>query len=207
MSIAVDAPIAEPRLPAGIPDVPIWKMSVEQYHEMLESGILQSGDPIELLNGWLVPKMTKSPRHVTVSRILARHLELLLPDDWNVWRQDPITTDDSEPEPDLAIVQGIDSDFDQRHPGPEEVALVVEVSHSTLSIDRGLKLDLYARAGIAEYWVVNLVEDVIEVYSAPAANARPARYQQRADFVAGQMIPVTLDGQLLGQIAVDAILV
>ena len=91
---------------ASIPDVPIYRLSVPQYRAMAEAGILGEDDPVELLEGWLVPKMTKFPPHTLASGLLQDALTLVLPRGWYLKVQDPIDTPDSAPEPDLCVVRG-----------------------------------------------------------------------------------------------------
>src|SRR5262245_39077842 len=159
---AVLTPVAAaPRLslpPAPVPDDPVWRMSVEQYHAMIHAGILTEEDPVELLEGLLIAKMSKNPAHSTAKRLLLQALLRTLPPGWFVDEQEPITTPDSEPEPDLAVTRGTPRDYQDRHPGPQDVALVIEIADATLKRDRGRKKRLYARAFIREYWIVNLID-------------------------------------------------
>ena len=108
-----------------------------------------------------------------------------------------------EPEPDIAIVRGSDADYRRRIPTADDVALLVEVSDSTLSQDRGKKRTAYAKAGIPVYWIVNLVDRQVEVYTRPV---KEGRYRSRKDYKPGQQVPVVIDGQPLPPIAVDDIL-
>src|SRR5207247_5767280 len=135
MSVTTE-PIAPPvtRDPA-IPDVPIYRLTVEQYRAMAEAGILTEDDPVELLEGWLVRKMTKNPPHVVATGLVRRTLEQLLPSGWYVAVQDPISMADSDPEPDVAVVRGEVRDYLDRHPGPQDVVTVVEVADTSLKQD------------------------------------------------------------------------
>ncbi len=209
MSAAViDERTAAPRvIPDGlIPSVPIVRLSVAAYHRMLDAGILQSGDPIELLAGWLVPISPKGPRHTTVLAILAKWLERSCGRCRLVRRQDPITTDDSEPEPDIAVVTGQLKDFARRHPASRKVELVIEVAQTSLMLDRGLKAELYAEAEIPQYWIVNLNEDVIEVHTRPNPKSHPPSYGERRVYGLGETIPVVLRETNLGALIVDDVL-
>jgi Uma2 family endonuclease len=193
-------------LPAEVPDVPIWRLTVEQYHQMLDADILHDGDPVELLEGWLVQKMTKKPPTVTTLRLLEEIIRSMLTPEYFVITQDPVTTSESEPEPDLAVVRGNRRNFIERHPTPGEVALVVEVSWTTLKQDRKLMQRIYACAGIPEYWIVNLVDGCIEVYTQPSGPVAEPRYEHRQDYAAGQSVPVNLGGQTVGEVPVSGIL-
>lgn len=202
MSTAAAISVAEPRLPAGIPDVPVWKMSVEQYESLLSNGILKDGDPIELLDGWLVPKMTKNPPHTVCVGLLTDALSAVLPSGWHLRNQEPVTLARSVPEPDLAVVTGIRRDYVDRHPVADEIAVLVEVADATLEQDRGLKLRVYAESGIREYWLVDLASECITVLTEPnrtIANPRFDKIQvyRRADSIPlpemlapNEMIPV-----------------
>jgi len=187
------------------PDL-IWRLDVRQYHEMIETGILTDDDPVELLDGCLVPKMPKNPPHTLVNGLVHDALARLLPVGWFADSQEPITTDDSEPEPDVRVVRGERRAYLERHPGPRDVGLVVEVSDATLDRDRGLKQQLYARAGIAVYWIVNVRDRRLEVYTKPSGPADVPGYGRRQDLGPGDVVPVTLDGAEIGRLAVDDLL-
>ena len=186
--------------------ISMWRLNLDQYHAMIRTGILRSGDPVEFLEGVLVTKMTRNPPH----RIALAHLRDLLlamiSGAWHLESQEAITLDSSEPDPDVAIVRGTVDDYPDRHPGPADVGLVVEVSDSTLSNDRDTKKRIYARAGIIEYWIVNLVDRQIEVYSDPTGQVALPDYRQRVIFTSGQTIPVKLDDVMVGTIAVSHVL-
>jgi Uma2 family endonuclease len=185
--------------------LPIWRLSVDQYHAMVRGGVVTAEDPIELLDGWLVCKMPKNPPHRLATRLLRKALEGLLPPAYFIESQEPITLPNSEPEPDLVVVRGLDTDYADRHPGPADVALVIEVSDTTLPRGRGIKKRLYAEARIAEYWIVNLIDRQVEVYRRPDPAAEPD-YQARHDYRAGEEVAVVLDSAEVGRIAVDAVL-
>lgn len=189
-----------------IPTDPIWRLKVGQYHEMIRTGILADEDPVELLEGWLVTKLPKNPPHRIATQLIREALAKRVPDGWYVDDQEPITTADSEPEPDVVIVQGNRRDYLERHPAASEVALVVEVADTTLQRDRTSKKRLYARAGVAIYWIVNLVEQHIEVYTNPFSNASPPDYHDRRDFPMQSSIPVILNGQEIGVLLVQEVL-
>ena len=194
------------RISLGVPDSPIWRLSIAQYHQMVQSGILTDDDPVELLEGWLVTKMPKNPPHRLTTQLLREALAQLVPVGWYVDAQEPITTSDSEPEPDVVIVRGDRRQYRDRHPGPAEVALVVEVADSTLQRDRTMKQRLYAAAGIVAYWIVNLVEGQVEVYEEPINPVDAPCYARRADYRRGESVPLTLDGQVVGVVAVETVL-
>jgi Uma2 family endonuclease len=181
---------------------PLWRLSVTQYHAMLHAGILTADDPVELLAGWLVRKMPKNPAHRAATRLLSQALERLLPAGWYVDTQEPITLADSEPEPDVVIVRGDTRQYLDRHPGSQDVTLVVEIADTTLQRDRVLKQRLYAQAGIPVYWIVNLPERQVEVYSQPSRVTGMA-YGQRQDYPIIDSVPVVVAEQRIGFVAVQ----
>jgi hypothetical protein len=195
--------------PAGlvspaIPELPVQRFTVEQYHRMIDAGILQGR--VELLEGWIVPKMGKNPPHVITLRKLVRLIESVLPPGWQVRQQDPITTLESEPEPDLALVRGTDEDYLTRHPFPVDVALLAEVADSTLTKDQGVKARLYARAAIPGYWIVNHVDNQLEVYTDPTGPDSAPQYRQQQIYGVNDAVPLVIDGQIVAQLPVRDIL-
>jgi Uma2 family endonuclease len=185
-----------------MPPVPIRRMTVDEYHKLLESGVLKSGDPFEFIEGWVVPKMSRNPPHDLCLSLLLRFFTRHLPDSWFCRFQSAVTLPDSEPEPDLAIVVGPERRYPDHHPRPEEIAFVIEVSDSSLENDRTIKARIYARAGIREYWIFNLVDEIVEVYSHPGGTLNEPIYQQRRDYRSGDAIPLLLQGQNVGSINV-----
>jgi Uma2 family endonuclease len=184
------AVVSEPRL---------WRFTVEQYHRMIESGILTENDPVELLEGWLLEKMPKKLPHIYSTQQARDIFAALLPAGWFVSDQEPITTEDSEPEPDVIVVRGVRKDFANRPVQPIDVGLIIEVSDTTLRYDRTVKLRIYARAHIPVYWILNLPERTLEVYTEPSGD----EYRQRRTYVETDTVPVILDGQEVGQLAVS----
>jgi Uma2 family endonuclease len=181
-----------------IPTHPIWQLTVEQYHTMISTEILMDGDPVELLEGWLVMKMPKNPPHSFTTQMLREVLAAMLPLGWFVDDQEPITAEDSEPEPDLSIVRGDRRMYSDRHPSPEDLGLVIEVADSSVECDRTIKKRIYARAGIPVYWIVNLPERQIEVYSQPDNSSERSDYQQCQIFDPTTEVPIYLHGEIVG---------
>jgi Uma2 family endonuclease len=181
---------------------PLYRLSVEQYHQMARTGILTDGAPVELIRGLLVQKMTKNPPHRVATRRTRRALDRILPPGWYTDSQEPVTLSDSEPEPDVAVAREELSNDTTRHPGPADVALVVEVADSSLAYDRSTKKEIYASSGIPVYWIVNLVDHCLEVYTGPQGDD----YASRTDLAPGDSVPVVIAGQTVGQIAVSDLL-
>jgi Uma2 family endonuclease len=191
---------------AAIPNDLILRLSIEQYHAIIQAGILTDDDSVELLEGWLIFKMPKNPPHRATTRLVRTALENILPAGWYVDSQEPITLSNSEPEPDIVVVRGDTRQYLDRHPGAEDIALIIEVSDTTLQRDRTVKKRIYARAGISIYWIVNLVEEQVEVYFQPLVEVEQPDYSQRLDFGRSAVIPIIIEGIEIGAIAVDALL-
>jgi Uma2 family endonuclease len=205
-------PVAIPTLPSGtsapaaIPGEWIFRLSLSQYHEMIRTDILGEDDPVELLEGVLTYKMPKNNRHCVVTHRLVRALEGLIGNRFLIRPQEPITLSDSEPEPDVAVVRGNPPETAGRHPVASEVAIVVEVADASLARDRLIKKRLYAREGIPIYWIVNLSDQRIEVFSEPSGASTAPDYARAKVFEISDQVPVVLDGVELGQITAAGIL-
>ena len=141
----------------------------KEYQKLGALGILPEDERVELLDGQLVVAEPKGAPHVTMVRLTARALTRAFGDGWLVYTQDPIALDDvSEPEPDVVVVPGSELDYFDDHPA--RPALLVEVAETSLYYDRGRKASAYARAGLPDYWIVNLVDWRIEVYRRPTTD-------------------------------------
>ena len=146
------------------------RFSRVEYEKLIDLGVFQPGEPIELIGGELLVAEPQGAAHYTAICKTARALEAAFGPGWNVRTQGPVGLDDeSEPEPDVAVVPGSLDDYRRAH--PSRPVLTVEVSESSLRIDRQHKGSLYARAGLADYWVLNLVDRVLEVYREPVADS------------------------------------
>lgn len=155
----------------SLPDLETTRLkrwTVDDYHRMDELGILDASERTELLSGQITLMAAKGTPHVTSLHLLANAVRAQLDETALVRTQDPIQLDNfSEPEPDLAVVQGEILDYADQHPRPEQVYLVVEVADSTLKQDCGLKARLYAQAGIADYWVLDLNNRQLHIFREP----------------------------------------
>ncbi len=157
--------------------------TVAEYERMGQFGIFSEDDRVELVNGEIVEMSPIGERHAACVDVLNEVVKERLGRSVIVRVQNPIQLDDfSEPQPDISILKRRDDFYRSSHPKPEDVLLVIEVSDTTLEYDRRVKVPLYARAGIAEAWVVNLAEERIEVYADPAEGAyRTAESRARGD--------------------------
>lgn len=176
---------------------PFVPITVNQLGLMIQGGILHDGAPIELIDGLLVRKdrsargedfMTHNPRHALLIKRLQRlltapcelaglHMQIQLP---------VMLNDINAPEPDLAVVRGSEEDYADRHPGPSDLMLVIEVADSSVSTDRSTKQRLYATAGVAQYWLVNLPESQVEVYEQP--DSTTGKYVRQTIYESGQAV-------------------
>lgn len=143
------------------PPLPMHRFTVEQYHRLGDLGLLTPEDRVELLEGWIVRKMNQRPVHGFIIRLLNEFFMRELPAGWICQCQLPITTDRSEPEPDLAILKGTHSDFRHKHPSGSDCRLVIEIADTSIEKDRA-KARIYRDAGVQEYWIINVVEKVLE---------------------------------------------
>ncbi len=201
---------ARPAIPApdeAIPDPglalsDLYRFTVEPYERMGKLGILTEDDRVELIDGYLVTKRGKKPPHVWAVESVDLLLKALLVG-FCIRRESPTAMPPAdESEPNILVARGSRLSYLARHPGPGDVVLVVEVSDTTYHRDRGKKWKANARSGIPAYWIVNIPARRVEVYTDPT----PEGYQTRRDHQAGESIPVVIDGQEVGRVAVDEIL-
>jgi Uma2 family endonuclease len=180
----------------------LYRINVHEYERIVAAGALDD-DRLELIDGYMVKKMPKNPPHSWSTRRILDLIGAFLPPGW-LWRlEQPVRIPDfDEPEPDVAVVRGSLDDYKHRTPVPADVALLVEVSETTLDRDQREKLAVYAQGNIPVYWIVNLVDGHVEVYTDPG----PTGYRSRQDFSPGESVPVVIDGHEVGRIAVADIL-
>lgn len=166
------------------------RISVGDYHKMADAGVLSHEDRVELIEGEIVDMAPMGSQHAYVVNQLARWFTLAAGEDCLVSTQNPIQLDDrSEPQPDLALLKP--EDYMARLPGPADILLVVEVASSSVDYDRGVKLDLYARHGIPEVWLLDLTGNELLVCRDPVGG----RYLSIAGPQAGECVrPLLLPG-------------
>ncbi len=201
MSVAINGRVKPKDDQAPTP----YRFSVRQYHRLVESGILTTNDRAELLEGLIVKKTPHSPLHDGTIGAVQGPFWDKLPDGWLLRIQSAVTLDDSEPEPDPAIVRGPAEQYFLRHPVPRDIGLLIEVAETALVVDRGQKFRLYARNRVPVYWVVNLKEDQIEVYTLPRAGKKPG-YRRQQDFTWDDSVPLVLAGHEIARIPVRELL-
>lgn len=160
------------------------RISVKEYDAMIESGVFDEDDRIELLNGAIIEKMPKGTKHAALNDIIAARLIQKLAENACVRNQNPVWLDEfSEPEPDIVLAKPPLEKYYNRHPIPEDVFLILEVSDSTLGYDRRAKSLAYSKAGIRQYLLLNVREQTIEDYRQPSADG----YQSKQTYHAGQI--------------------
>lgn len=200
---ATALPSRDPNLP---PPLPVRRFTVEEYHRLAEAGILNEDDRVELLEGWIVPKMVHGPAHDNAIELLDEAIRPHLPQGWRLRIQSSVSTTDSEPEPAVTVVRGSARERRARHPEPGDIGLIVEVAETSLDTGRGTKARLYARAAIASYWIVNLVDGRLEVYGEPSGPHSDPRYHRFESLAPGEQVELALDGAAVATIEVTSLL-
>jgi Uma2 family endonuclease len=181
----------------------VYRFTTDQYERMVRDGTIAEDDPVELLDGIVVRKMPKGPRHDASSARCRRQIEPALQPGWHLRLEGSVRIPDyNEPEPDLCVVRGDSDDYTDHYPDPDDVALIVEVAESSLSRDRGEKRDNYGRAGIPVYWIVDLVNRRLEVYAGPTGGV----YPPPTILGESESVELNIDGRPLGRIAVADLL-
>ncbi len=168
---------------------------------MIGAGVFGDREPFELIHGWIVQKMGINPPHTFAVTALHEFFLRLGGPHTTARSQQPITTADSEPEPDAVLAAGSRADYAKRHPFPSEVLVLVEVSGATLNYDQTTKKELYAKANIEVYWIVNLVHGRVEVYTEPS-DGQPPTYRRQTNYGLGEEVPVLIRGVDVGPIPV-----
>jgi Uma2 family endonuclease len=188
--------------PFKAPVAGFHRFTIDQYHKMIEVGVLTEDDRVELLEGYLVEKMPHDPLHDGTLQLVAGTVMEYAPVGWCERVQMAVTLGRSEPEPDFVLARGNHRTYLKRHPGPGDIALVVEVSNSTLESDRDDKLPIYSRIGLPVYWIVNVVEMQVEVHEQPAG----LKYAKTTVYKKGDTIPLEVDGMVVASIPVNDLL-
>ncbi|HZG51258.1 MAG TPA: Uma2 family endonuclease [Pyrinomonadaceae bacterium] len=180
-----------------------YHFSAAEFERMGEAGVFKRDARLELIEGEIIETSPIGSPHAACVNFLSRFLNRTVGDIALVSTQNPIRLDDfSEPEPDIALLRLRDDFYRDAHPTPADVLLIIEVADTTLGYDRQVKMPLYARAGVAEAWIVNLTEARIEIYSGLAEGAYqtivnvPRGEEARAHTVAGLSVGVA---EVLGE--------
>jgi Uma2 family endonuclease len=179
-------------------DTAMNRFSVTQYQRMIESGILTAEDKVELLENYVVLKMPRNPPHDGTIQRIQKRIVRHIPTGWDLRTQGSLELTDSQPEPDFAVVREDPNDYTTRHPTPADSGLVIEVADSSLLRDQRDKTRIYARAGIPTYWVINLVDRRVEVYTQPSGPTAIPAYGAFQTYQPGDAVPLVLDGATVG---------
>jgi Uma2 family endonuclease len=177
------------------------RMTVDEFERFVED----TDERYELIDGHPIRKSDMDPPHVWTTEKLKRRLERMLPEGRFVRDDKPVKfSEDDQPDPDIAVVRGDEDTYKKRHPKPDDVALLIEVSWSRkrLRYDQDIKRPLYASRGIPVYWIVNALAQQVEVYTDPG----PDGYATCEFVKRGEAVRVVIDGKDVGRIAVDEFL-
>jgi hypothetical protein len=190
----------------ALPTFPVRRFTVEEYQQLSATGVIGEDDHVELIEGWIVQKMNRNPPHDATIQIVHEWLLSVLPKGWRCRIQSGFVTDDSQPEPDLVLIEGEPRKFARRHPGSNEASLVIEVAESSLMFDRTEKSRLYARARVPVLWIVNLIDEQIEVLSEPTGPRDKPVFQKQTIYQRDETITLTLNHREIGSIKVADLL-
>jgi Uma2 family endonuclease len=202
----------DPPALTGLPSTPpprsLYRMSLANYEAMIRSGIFTNRDRLVLIEGYLVEKMTQYPPHTISQELCRAGLARVIPPGWHLRAENPLRISNrvSMPEPDVVLARGEIRDYLAGDPEPDDVALVVEVSDSSLDDDRNVTTRVYVGGGVARYWIVNPVDRQVEVYSSPSGTTEPVGFRHCEVYQIGQEVPVLIDGIEVGRIPVAALL-
>ncbi|MGJ5633931.1 Uma2 family endonuclease [Nostoc sp. CALU 1950] len=166
------------------------RFTLDEYHRLGELGFFHEDDHVELINGEIIEMASKVTAHETCLRKLWKELPKILGDKATLQSQAPIALPpNSEPEPDFAIVQNRADDYLSGHPKAADVFLVMEVSDSSLAYDQDVKIPLYSKGGITDYWIFNLFDNYLEAYSEPYQdNQGRYGYSNKRIFLSNEII-------------------
>lgn len=163
----------------------LW--TVEEYHRMIDAGILTPDDKVELLEGKIVAMSPQRPPHAGTTQRSDRYLQNLLRDIAQIRVQLPITLSTSEPEPDIAVVRIDPNAYGDRHPNANDIFLLIEISYTTLNIDRDEKAPIYARANIPEYWILDISDRRVYIFRNPTESGYQEEIIINADVAIGPL--------------------
>lgn len=185
----------------------LYRLTAKRYSAMVEMGAFGKRDALYLWKGRLVAKMTKGRPHMIAQSNLTIGLAPLIPVGWHVEQDSPIAlNDESVPEPDLVVIRGVADDYPKSPPPARDIALIIEVSDSSLAEDLGDVLQTYAAEGIPVYWVVNLPKRVFVVHTDPTGPSERPDYRTRREYKTGEEVPIVIEGREIARIAVSEVL-
>ena len=181
----------------------MYRLTVGQFETMMVDGTIGEEDRVELIEGLLVARSRRTRAEIVAGNKGLRILWRMIPPGWHVAKGMPIRASDwSRPEPDLAVIRGVVDDYEEREATAEDTALAVEIAGSDLAADRTDLAGVYAAAGIPVYWIVNLADGQVEIFSEPRRDG----YQSHQVLARGQDVPVVIAGVEAAWIAVADLL-
>lgn len=177
---------------------PDFRFTVAQYQRMVAEGIFPADARVELLNGKVVNKVSRNPPHDTSLSLAQHELEDALSAEWYLRIQMAVVLGKaSQPEPDIAVVLAPIKRYSKQHPVLKDIGMLVEVTDSSLLQDRRDKAPIYASGRVPWFWIVNVADKIVEVYSDPKGGASP-EYRKRVDYQIGEKVPAVLNGKIAG---------
>ncbi|QJW95841.1 Uma2 family endonuclease [Frigoriglobus tundricola] len=186
-----------PYMPTFLNEASMAKFSTARYDRIVETGLLTPEDNVELLENYVVLKMSKNPAHDGTALRVRKRLTRALSPGWDIREQGTLALSDSRPEPDFSVVREDPSDYTTRHPTATDTALVIEIANTSIQRD---KARIYARAGLVCYWIVNLEDRRIEVHTQPSGPGDSPAYASVQTFAPGDTVPLVLDGATVAAI-------
>lgn len=173
--------------------VRLRRFAVDEYHRLLNCGVLHPTLRTELLDGWVVDIPVASPPHATSLQLTAACLRNSLPSEWGIRVRCGVTFTNAELEPDIAVVASPMERYANAHPSPADIALVIEIADTSLAYERGPKLRDYARNGIPAYWIVNVIDRVVECHADPDRSIENPTYRQCRIVALNEILPPFLE--------------
>ncbi|HTQ39117.1 MAG TPA: Uma2 family endonuclease [Pirellulales bacterium] len=192
--------------PFGFPAGAGERITLDEYRRRAAKGGHSTSNTFELLEGVVVPKCRQTLRHETAVEKLRDYIGIMIPNGWHLLVQQPIACGDSQPEPDLASVCDVLDEYANRPPKAENVSLVVEVADGSLLADRTLKGRIYARAGVVCYWLLNLIDSQLEVFSNPSGPVPMPGYREKRVYRTEDKLSLVIGLDDLGTVRVGDIL-
>lgn len=168
--------------------VTTYKWSISEWHDLVDTGVLE-GKPVELLNGEIIEMSPEREQHTFTNDDVAEMFREKFKGLAKIRESHPITLDNSEPEPDIAVVRSPKTIYKEHHPYPEDIYLLIEVSNNTLKIDLETKAQIYARNNIPEYWVVDLANKQVIVHTQPSGDTYSQVVKYKSGVISPQAFP------------------